>query len=116
MCKSRKSFAKFEQQVSKELVLGCTFACVHHLNFISPSGKIGQRTTRRQIKKDHGGKGLKKRELGINNCKKDPIVCDELNVKVIGLAVSWSTDQVHFLSFMPNSGKQIKYYCWIFVH
>ena len=63
---------------------------------------IGQRTTRRQIEKDRE-KIPSSRKHTIGTC--DPLVCTELNLKIIGLAVSWRENQVHYVSFVPDNGK-----------
>ena len=105
VCENRNSFSKFEQDVRRKVTLGCSFACVHHSSQISPSRKIGQRTTRRQIQKDRERNNLDKNSSTQGKIEKDPFVCNELNLKVLGLAVSWSEDQVHYISFSSDKGK-----------
>ena len=105
VCENRNSFSKFEQDVRRKVTLGCSFACVHHSSQISPSRKIGQRTTRRQIQKDRERDNLDKNSSSKRKIEKDPFICDELNLKVLGLAVSWDEDQVYFISFSSDNGK-----------
>ena len=71
---------------------------------VSPSRKIGQRTTRREIDKDRKKKQPNKKD-NMNSFDLDPLVCTELDLKVIGLAVSWSENQVHYISLAPSKGK-----------
>ena len=104
VCENRKTFSNFVKEISKETLLGCSFACIHH-DDITPSCKIGQRTTRRQIAKDREGKNKNKCGSIAESKNKDQLVCEELNIKVIGFSVSWCTNKVNYLSFMPESGK-----------
>ena len=102
VCESRKSFSEFKRNITKESVIGCSFACIHHISQVSPSRRIGQRTTRRQIDKDREKKPSGRKDT-IETCH--PLVCTELNLKIIGLAVSWRENQVHYVSFIPDNGK-----------
>ena len=104
VCESRKTFLEFKENIIKESVIGCSFASIHHISQVTPSRKIGQRTTRRQIDKDHEQKPSRKQD-NIESCDRDPLVCTELNLKIIGLSVSWSENQVHYVSFVSDNGK-----------
>lgn len=104
VCESRKSFSEFKRNIINESVLGCSFACIHHMSQVTPSRKIGQRITRRQINKDREKIPSCKQD-NIETYDRDPLVCTELNLKIIGLAVSWRENQVHYVSFVPEDGK-----------
>ena len=104
VCENRKLFSAFEKQVRHERLIGCSFASIYCPSNQAPSRKIGQRTTRRQIKNDRQKHQLEVDDSRISDSK-DPLICSELNIKVIGLAVSWSVDTIYFLSFLLDHGE-----------
>ena len=104
VCENRKLFSTFEKQVRHERLIGCSFASIYCPSNQAPSRTIGQRTTRRQIKNDRQKHQLEVDDSRINDSK-DPLICSELNIKVIGLAVSWSVDTIYFLSFLLDHGE-----------
>ena len=104
VCENRKLFSTFQKQVRHERLIGCSFASIYCPSNQAPSRTIGQRTTRRQIKNDRQKHQLEVDDSRINDSK-DPLICSELNIKVIGLAVSWSVDTIYFLSFLLDHGE-----------
>ena len=104
VCENRKLFSTFQKQVRHERLIGCSFASIYCPSNQAPCRTIGQRITRRQIKNDR-----QKHQLEVDDSRiyesKDPLICSELNIKVIGLAVSWSVNKIYFLSFVLDQGK-----------
>ena len=105
VCQNEESFTEFEKSIGKTTIVGCSFACIQHMTEMCPNRKIGQRTTRRQIVKDHKITNNEKDFSKIEKDLVDPLVCHELGIKVVGIAVSYSNDTVFYISFLPGKGK-----------
>ena len=95
--------------IGKATIVGCSFACIQHTNELSPNHKIGQRTTRRQVAKDQQKITNNKKDFSKNETDMDDsLICHELGIKVMGMAVSYSNDTVFYISFEPGKGKSLK--------
>ena len=99
------AFIALEKSLDKANRLGCSFACLKPSNEPTSDQKIGQRTTRQKSDKRYKRGNTSKESHDTVIERDDPLYCHELEIKVIGLAVSCGDETVFYLSFMSDKGK-----------
>ena len=99
------AFIALEKSLNKANRLGCSFACLKPSNEHTSDQKIGQRTTRQKTDKRHKRRNTSKEAHDTVIERDDPLYCHELEIRVIGMAVSSSDETVFYLSFMSDKGK-----------
>ena len=99
------AFIALEKSLNKASRLGCSFACLKPSNEPTSDQKIGQRTTRQKTYKRYQRGNTSKEPHDTVNERVDPLYCHELEINVIGMAVSSGDETVFYLSFMSDKGK-----------
>ena len=99
VCKNEKALLEFEDSLGKAIHLGCSFACIQHIKEVSPTRKIGQRTSRRQL--EHQRKTSTVKSSTIKSDDLDTLFCHSLGIRIIGMAVCFNKDTVYYISFDP---------------
>ena len=103
--KNDDALLKLEKSIDKANIIGCAFACLKQINEPPSNSKIGQRTTRRQVVERSKRANNQKKSLTLTLDDHDPLYCNALGIKVIGMSVSCSDGIVFYIPFVSDKGK-----------